>query len=122
LNQLKAGVDYRVTSAWTVGAVLTYFSDQYLKGDESNQNKPLAGYTVVNLHTTYRLTDDVELFANVSNLLDAKCATFAQYGDPTGIGASGIPIGVGTNGPGVDSRFLAPGPPIAAYGGLRVRF
>ena len=33
-HQLKVGADYHVTSNWTVGGILTYFSDQYLRGDE----------------------------------------------------------------------------------------
>lgn len=118
LHQLKAGGDYHVTANWTVGAVVTYFSDQYLRGDESNQNAPLPGYAVVNLHTSYKISDAVELFANVTNLLDAKYASFAQFGDPTGVGAPGVP----TNGIGVDNRFLAPGAPIAVFGGLRIKF
>jgi len=118
LHQLKAGGDYHVTANWAVGAAVTYFSDQYLRGDESNQNAPLAGYAVVNLHTSYKISDTVELFANVTNLLDAKYASFAQFGDPTGVGAPGVP----TNGIGVDNRFLAPDAPIAVFGGVRIKF
>jgi outer membrane receptor protein involved in Fe transport len=98
--------------------VLTYFSDQFLRGDESNQNPTLPGYVVVSLHASYKVTDNFEIFANVANLLNAKYATFGQYGDPTGVGALGVP----TNGIGVDNRFLAPSAPIAAYGGIRVKF
>ena len=116
-NQLKAGIDWHPTDKWTIGAVLTYFSDQYLKGDESNQNAPLSGYAVLNLHGSYKVTDHVEFFANISNLTDAKYATFGQYGDPTGVGAPGVP----TSGIGVDNRFLAPGAPLAVFGGVRVK-
>jgi iron complex outermembrane receptor protein len=118
LNQLKAGADYRLAPNWTIGAALTYFSDRYLRGDESNQNAPLPGYAVVNLHTSYKATENIEVFANVQNLFDAKYASFAQFGDPTGVGAPGVP----TNGIGVDNRFLAPGAPISVYGGVRVKF
>ncbi len=107
MHQLKAGADYRIRPNWIVGAALTYFSDQFLRGDESNQNPTLPGYAVVSLHTSYKITDHFELFANVQNLLDAKYASFGQFGDPTGIGAPGVP----TNGVGVDNRFLAPGAP-----------
>ena len=117
LNQLKAGADYRVTDKWTIGAVLTYFSDQYLRGDESNQNAPLPGYAVVNLHSTYKVTDHIELFANIANLFNANYATFGAYGDPTGVNAPGVPV----SGIGVDNRFLAPGAPLAVYGGVRVK-
>jgi iron complex outermembrane receptor protein len=121
-HQLKVGADYRVTSSWMVGGVLNYFGDQYLRGDESNQTRPLPGYAVVNLHSSYTVTQNFELFANVANALDSRYATFAQYGDPTGVGAPGIPVGAVTNGPGVDNRFLSPAPPISVFGGVRVRF
>ncbi len=121
-NQLKVGADYHITPDWTVGGVLTYYGDQYLRGDESNQNPPLAGYAVVNLHTSYRASKNIELFANLQNALDARYATFGAFGDPTGIGAPGIPPGAVTNGPGVDNRFLGPAAPIAVFGGVRVRF
>ena len=71
--------------------MLTYYSDQYLRGDESNQNPTLPGYAVVNLHSSYTVTKHLELFANVQNLFNARYATFAQYGDPTGVGAPGVP-------------------------------
>jgi len=121
-HQIKVGADYRVTSSVTVGGILSYFSNQFLRGDETNQNVPLPGYAVLNLHGTYSVTQNVALFANVMNTLDARYATFAQYGDPTGVGASGIPAGAMSNGPGVDNRFLMPAPPIAVFGGLRVTF
>jgi iron complex outermembrane receptor protein len=118
LNQLKAGIDFHPARQWTIGAVLTYFSDQFLRGDEANQNAPLPGYAVVNLHGSYKVTDHIELFANISNLLDAKYATFGAYGDPTGVNAPGVPV----SGIGVDNRFIAPGMPLAVYGGVKVRF
>ncbi|HUI34369.1 MAG TPA: TonB-dependent receptor [Stellaceae bacterium] len=118
MHQLKAGADYHIKPNWIVGAALTYFSGQFLRGDESNQNPTLSGYAVVNLHTSYKITDHFELFANIRNLLNARYASFGQFGDPTEIGAPGVP----TNGVGVDNRFLAPGAPIAVYGGMRMRF
>jgi iron complex outermembrane recepter protein len=121
-HRLKVGVDYRITPDWTVGGVLTYYSDQYLRGDEANQNPTLPGYAVINLHTSYRVTVNIELFANLQNALNARYATLAALGNPTGLGAPGIPAGAVANGPGVDNRFLGPAPPIAVFGGVRVRF
>jgi iron complex outermembrane recepter protein len=122
LNQLKVGADYQINARWTVGGVLTYFSDQYLLGDESNQNKPLPGYAVLNLHASYRPAAHVELFVKIDNALDAQYATFGEYGDPTGVGAPGVPAGAVTNGPGVDNRFFGPGAPLAVLGGVRITF
>jgi iron complex outermembrane receptor protein len=117
-HQLKVGADYRLTPHWTVGGTLIYNGSQYFRGDESNQNKPLPGYEVVNLHSSYEVTKNFELFADVSNLFDTRYATFGEYGDPTGVGAPGVP----TSGIGVDNRFVSPAPPIAVFGGVRVTF
>jgi iron complex outermembrane receptor protein len=122
LNQLKVGADYRITPDWIFGGVLTYFGDQFLRGDESNQNAPIPGYAVLNLHSSYTITKNFELFVNVQNVTNARYSTFGAYGDPTGVGAPGIPPGAVTNGPGVNNRFLGPGAPIGVYGGVRVRF
>lgn len=121
-HRIKAGADYSLTPSWRVGADLIYESSQYFYGDESNQLQPLSGYTVVNLHSRYDVTDNVELFVNVVNALNAEYATFGIFGDPTGVGAPGIPPDAVTNGPGVDNRFESPAAPIGAFGGIRITF
>jgi iron complex outermembrane receptor protein len=121
-HRLKAGADYHVTPDLIIGADAVYESGQYFRGDESNQMGRLAGFAVVNLHSRYELDDNFELFANVVNALDAKYETFGVLGDPTGIGAPGIPANAVTNGPGVNNRFESPAPPISAFGGVRIRF
>ncbi|MGD0191436.1 MAG: TonB-dependent receptor [Rhizomicrobium sp.] len=121
-HRVKAGGDYHVTTDWTVGADATYESGQYFRGDESNQMGELAGFTVVNLHSRYELTDSVELFLDIANAFDAKYATFGVLGDPTGIGAPGVPVNAVTNGPGVNNRFESPAAPLGAFGGVRIQF
>ena len=63
----------------------------------------------------------VELFASIDNLLNRGYGTWGVLSDPTGVGAPGIPD-VGTNGPGVNNRFLSPGAPFEIFGGVRIRF
>jgi iron complex outermembrane receptor protein len=121
-SRVKAGVDYAVAPQWKVGVSLIVVSDQYYFGDESNQNAPMPGYHVVNLHTSYQLGRHVELFGSIDNLFNARYATYGIYSDPTGIGTPGIPADGVTNGPGVDNRFLSPAAPIAVYGGVRITF
>ena len=117
LHQLKVGADYRITPHWSIGAALAYFSGQFLRGDESNQNAMLPGYEVVNLHSTYSVTENVQVFFNVQNVLNAKYVTFGQYGNASGVNAPGVLVGGGTN-----TRFLAPASPLAMVGGIRIRF
>lgn len=121
-DRLKLGADAEVRPGWTVGANLIVMGDQYYFGDESNQLAPLPGYVVLNLHADMRLTSRLSVFATVDNALDARYATYGLLGDPTGIGAPGVPADGVTNGPGVNNRFQSPAEPISAQGGLRMRF
>jgi iron complex outermembrane receptor protein len=117
-NRLKLGADVEVRRGWSLGASLVLVDDQFYRGDETNQLAPLPGYAVLNLHSTLDVSRRISLFATLDNALDARYATFGVLGDPTGVGAPGVPPA----GPGVDPRFQSPAAPIAAYGGLRVRF
>jgi iron complex outermembrane recepter protein len=121
-HRIKAGADYRLTSHWLVGGALTYESAQYFRGDESNQLKPLPGFAMLNLHSSYEVIEGFELFVHLENALNARYSTFGVLGDPTGIGAPGIPTGAGSNGQAVDNRFESPAPPISVFGGVRVTF
>jgi iron complex outermembrane recepter protein len=121
-HRIKAGMDYKVLSNWTVGASVRFVSDQYYYGDESNQLAPMPSYQVFGLHSSYQATRWLQVFAHIDNLLNAKYATYGVLSDPTGIGAAGIPVTGVTNGPGVDNRFLSPAYPFAIYGGVRITF
>ncbi len=121
-HRLKLGADYKIIPAWTVGATLNWVSSFYYVGDESNQLAPIPGYTMVNLHTTYKPVPHFEVFASINNLLNRKYATWGILSDPTGIGGPGIPPNGVTNGPGVDNRFLSPAAPYEAFGGVRITF
>lgn len=108
----KMGADYSLTPAFTLGATLLYTSDKVLRGDESNQLKPIGGYTLVNLRGQYQITDQVVLFGQVDNLFDKKYATFGDLAD------AGDVLGDQFDNP----RFLSPGAPRAGWFGARVAF
>jgi iron complex outermembrane receptor protein len=120
-HHLKAGLDYALTSAWSLGATLEVRSGAYYVGDEANLLAPIPGYALVHLHSTYRPSEHVEVFVSVDNLFNRKYATWGILSDPTGIGAPGIPPGAVTNGPGVDNRFLSPAAPLEAFLGVRLK-
>lgn len=121
-NRIKAGIDYKALPNWLLGVSIRYVGDSYYVGDQSNQNPPLPSYQVVGVHTSYKPTRWLEVFAHIDNLLNKKYATYGVFSDPTGIGAPGVPADGVTNGPGVDNRFTSPAYPLAAFGGVRVRF
>jgi iron complex outermembrane receptor protein len=121
-HRLKLGADYLLIPQLTVGASLNLVSDQYYFGDESNQNGAMPSYHVLGLHASYQASRRFELFARIDNVLDAKYSTYGILSDPTGVGAPGVPADGVTNGPGVDNRFQSPAPPLAIFGGIRIRF
>ena len=61
-HRVKVGVDYAVTDVWKVGGNALFVSSQYLVGDESNQYAKLPSYTVFNLHTSYQVTKNFQLY------------------------------------------------------------
>jgi iron complex outermembrane receptor protein len=81
----------------------------------------MPGYQVLNLHALYQLRRQIELFATVDNLLNAKYSTYGILSDPTGIGVPGIPASGYTNGPGVNNRFQSPAAPLAIFAGIRIQ-
>lgn len=121
-HRLKLGLDYRILPDWTMGTTVNAVSSFFYTGDQSNQLAPISGYTVVNLHTSYKPVPHFEMFASINNLFNRKYATWGILSDPTGVGAPGIPGNGVTNGPGVDNRFLSPAAPFEAFGGVRLSF
>lgn len=114
-HRLKLNADYAITDKWGFGGNLIVASDQYFFGDAANQNPKLGGYYVVNLHSSYHVTDNIEIFALVQNLFDNKYATFGIFGD---VAKTPLP---GVANPS-DPRFVSVAPPLAAFGGLRITF
>ncbi len=121
-QRLKAGLDWRLRPGWTAGASVSVVGSEYYFGDEANRLAPIPGYHLVGLHTSVQATQRLEMFASVANLFNARYATYGILGDPTGVGAPGIPAGAVSNGPGVDTRFQSPAAPFAVFGGLRLTF
>jgi iron complex outermembrane receptor protein len=121
-TRVKLGGDYRVLQQWSVGGTWTYVGPSFYRGDEANLNPELPGYSVASLRTSYQIGRHVQLFANVQNLFDRHYSTFGILGDPTGVGASGVPPNGQFGDPDVDPRFQSPAMPRAYFGGVKVSF
>ena len=92
-NRVKLGGNVWVLPKWSLGGSFILVSDSFYKGDESNQNPQLPGYHIVSLRTSYKISRQAELFANVQNLFDERYSTLGLFGDPTGVNAPGVPAG-----------------------------
>jgi outer membrane receptor protein involved in Fe transport len=83
-NLVKFGASYKVMPKWTVGFNAYAQTSSFLFGDESNQEKPLPGYFVLNLTTNYQLTPKLELFGEIDNVTDT---TYYNYGTFSPLGS-----------------------------------
>lgn len=116
-HRFKAGFDYWLTPKWKFGSDLVAASDQVFFGDESNLNKPLAGYAQVNLHTSYDITNHIQIYGLINNLFDHHYGTFGNYFDTEE--ASEASLGTIDF---TDARTIVPAMPFAAYGGMKYKF
>jgi iron complex outermembrane recepter protein len=146
-HRFKAGFDYLVTPKWVVGTDFLAASNQIFYGDEGNLDAPLPGYGRLNVHTSYNLTEHVQLYGLIENLFDAQYGIYGTYfnkqlAQQAGPGCGGRnrddeceknpPLADnGHNGPdpslaglvyGDSNRTITPAIPISLYGGLRVKF
>ena len=75
----------------------------------------LPGYARVDLHTSYDITDNIQIYGLVKNLFDRKYGLYGTYFE-----FDEVPD---LSGPGfTDARRMSLAQPFAAYGGVKVKF
>jgi outer membrane receptor protein involved in Fe transport len=127
-------LDYELTKGWDIGGNLVAASGAYLHGNENNANQAggtngggayisgtgwISGYTVVNLQSTYHVTQRAEIFARLVNLFDKRYAT-AGFLNTSAFSPSGAFIPDPNNRP--HENAVAPAAPRAIWVGMRVRW
>ncbi|WP_088343978.1 MULTISPECIES: TonB-dependent receptor [Rhodomicrobium] len=108
-HRIKLGGEYALTEVWRIGADMVFSSDQFFVGDEGNDNAELASYAVFNLHTSYQLTKNVQIYGIVNNVFDNEYATYGTFFEAEDVGLT-------------DPRTITPAQPLSAYAGLKVKF
>jgi outer membrane receptor protein involved in Fe transport len=116
-NRLKAGIDYAVTDAFKVGGDALFVTSQYFAGDESNQFMKLPSYAVFNLHASYQVTKQIQLYARANNIFDNRYATYGTFFNTTD-----LPNFANGGAPFTDPRSLSPAQPRAIYAGMKYTF
>ncbi|HML28750.1 MAG TPA: TonB-dependent receptor [Hyphomicrobium sp.] len=104
-HTFKAGIDY-----W-----MTFFFE-----DPANLDRPLPGYAKVNLHTSYDITDHVQIYGLFENLFDKQYSVYGTYFNVDDANELSNVTGVAFNEN--NPRTVVPAIPFAAYGGLKVKF
>ncbi len=107
--RFKLGAEYQVNKPWKIGADLNVIGGQWIVGDESNQLPKMPAYWVVNLHSSYKITDDVEVFGLVRNLFDQHYYVYGTLFETDSFPYLNL----------TDPRTFVPGMPFAAYVGVR---
>jgi iron complex outermembrane receptor protein len=107
--RFKLGGEYQISDPWKFGADLNVFGSQWIVGDESNQNPKVPAYWVVNLHSSYKLSDNVEVFGVVQNLFNQHYYTLGTFAPISSVPFLNL----------TDSRSFLPGIPFAAYVGVK---
>jgi outer membrane receptor protein involved in Fe transport len=135
-HMLKVFADLQVTHALGIDVDLVALSGAEARGNENGSHEAdgvyylgpgsTEPYAVVNLGARYALTPWLMLTGQVNNLFDHRYTTAALLGS-TAFSATGTFVSrpfpaVGGEFPLVHSTFFAPGAPIRAWAGLRVRF
>jgi len=122
----KAGFDYWLTPKWKFGADLVAASNQPLfpneakeEADDDGISSILAGYTRVDLHTSYDITDNIQVYGLVKNLFNQKYGLYGTYFEADDVSDLNVALG---GSPLENPRTISPAMPFAAYGGVKVRF
>ena len=113
-HSAKGGVGVSLSSAWDVAVETILTSSRRFVGDEGNDQAELDGYGLVNLRTSYQITEHLGLFLRVDNLLDTDYETFGALAE--------IEIELDEAPGAADPRFVSPGAPRSAFAGARFRF
>ena len=74
-NTLKFGGEYAFTSKFKAGVDVLIVGSQYLIGDNSNLNPQLPLYWTTNIHASYQVTDNIQMFGLVNNLFNNRNPT-----------------------------------------------
>ena len=115
-HQFKISSDYLFTNGLNIGLDVLSNGGQVLRGDESNQLDKVSGYTTVSMRARYSISEKLEVFAKVDNLLDREYESFGLLGEEPG--ELEVPIIEDLTNP----VFLGAGAPRAAFLGLRYKF
>jgi outer membrane receptor protein involved in Fe transport len=131
-HAFKLRMQYAMTPNWTVGTNVNAFSDVYVRGNENNEhevntdpdhvhaNGKVAGYTVVNLDTRFKLANSGwQVFAKANNVFNKKYATGGMLGENWFEAPNGV---ASYSGNGEADKMLMLGAPRAAWVGVRYDF
>jgi outer membrane receptor protein involved in Fe transport len=109
-HRINGGVEFTLPFApqWRLSFDGAYVGEQYLRGDDANDRGRLDSYFVANAQVTYQYKK-IEVFLRLENLFDTEYESYGAFFENT-LDNTGL------------ERFLGPGAPLGAFGGVRIKF
>lgn len=115
-QRLKLGADVALSQVWSAGISVQAISNQVMFQDQANQTARVPGYSVVGLHSHYRINPRLQLFASISNLFDRRYALYGTWTDASGVPFPQLPDGeIGA------TRAFGAAPPRTLLAGLKLK-
>ena len=114
-HQVKIGFTYQITPEWRIGALARFATGKFLVNDPTNLNRTTGDFAVFTFNTAYRISENIEVYGYVENAFNRRYSTFGTFSPVDEVPIVAVP-GASNN------RSLAPGAPVAAFGGLRILF
>ena len=112
-QQIRASLDWG-NERFDVGLEAVGRGNSRFRGDEANvDSEKLSGFVLLNAHASWKLMQQVSLFASVENLLDRDFETFGVYGEGDEVLGEDFEEA---------RRFVGAGAPITFEAGVRLRF
>lgn len=107
-HRVNGGVELMLWQQFRLGVDAIWVDAQRLRGDEANTGSRLDPYFVANMQLSYQYKN-VELFVRFENLFDENYESYGAFFE-NALDETGL------------ERFLGPGAPFGAFGGIRARF
>ncbi len=80
-HSARLRLEYRHDDRWRGGVELLAASGVYLRGDEANVDRQLAGFAIANVQASFEFRAGFSLQAQVNNIFDHQYERFGLYGD-----------------------------------------
>ena len=121
-HKFKAGFNYYITPQWAFGSDMVAASNQVFFGDEGNDNTRLGGFAKFNLHTSYDVSENVQIYGLVDNVFDTRYGLFGTYYSTEGAEYASLSYDPDIFENDSTARTKVPAPPVTAYGGIKFRY
>lgn len=107
-QRVNGGIEFFIGSQLRLSLDGAYVDGQRLRGDEANQRRRLDPYFVANAMLEYSY-ESFDIFVRLENIFDEEYESYGAYFENT-VDETGV------------ERFMGPGQPFGAFGGVRVKF